>query len=96
MSILLSKEDKEYINQICGDNSYSWLSLSYRPIRYNKSQWGFEAKNGYSYLIGMNFIICPKCLRKIDCRNVRHNLNEDDEWDNGCAYCSPEWDIAEN
>jgi len=94
MSVLLKKEDREYINQLCGDSKYSWVVLPYIPVKCDKSQWGSEARNGYSYRINLNGVVCPSCLRHIDSTQIRHKMDEKDNWVNACCYCEPTWGIA--
>jgi len=90
MSIQLEKEDSNYINQLVGEKHYSWLSLPSGPIDNDESQWGSQAKDGYSYRTNLNGIMCPSCLRRIDSRYIVHKMDSDGNWRNFCRFCRPE------
>ena len=63
---------------------------------YNRESWGDEATNGYTYLTRLNTIICPHCLKRIDCSEIRHEMNDKGEWGNFCKFCRPDLKIILN
>jgi len=95
MSILFKRKSTfEYGGE--RDEIHSWISRPLESITYDESQWGSEAKNGYSYCLALNPIRCELCLRKIDSREIRHKFSKRlSRYLNGCIYCRPDWRVQD-
>ena len=59
-----------------------------RHPKYNKSNWGREARTGYKYKTCINIRHCPACGSWIYADQFVHEIDpETDKWKNYCNIC---------
>ena len=86
-------EIRNLVNSQVSFERASGIELDPNPY-YNKSNWGYEAMNGYSIHLNLNTIICPDCMRRIYPSLIRHEMLKTGKWVNHCFYCRPDLTIA--
>ena len=74
-------------DKVIGYAPVSGLVLDPYP-RYNKRNWGREARTGYKYKTCINIRHCPACGSQIWANQFVHELDKKtDKWKNFCNLC---------